>query len=638
MHNPSATLFLRACTAVVAASALLALSATTADASTTADRPAAGTSGASSKAVTIALSDANVVPSASILQSELTSDKTADCAGKAESAHASLTEALSEARSIEDKAGRSKVGKVDAGRDTKPADAELDATSAEAAGDPVGALAALLAAYDKDPRSRVVLDGLGAVLGQLGEHADAIALLDKAATIGGTLQHPTGISEQATELNDRGYALLGLHQWAAAASVLSQAVAKAPTLDAAKLNLAGALTCQGKNAQAARMLIAGALPGDHTTIDETGDTEIPPGEIMDTSLGKAGVWPQFSYPETAGDIIKDGQSFYQFEQDAFNAINSDSANGFATAIWKLPPVSRNRIFDLANYASDPVLGGWATDKENAAADQSAALTLWQDVMGLGGTQDTEIDTLIATGDNICTLQPEYQQWLTQQTETFHADIVDWDADLHAWWTAESKWASGVFANIKDPAMAADEADFLDETKQSNIELITDAVWNWEAAADLGLGTFSDSSCADATGPDENPPSDPKETFAGCPDSLKRASFKISLGILKISVNCEKVSVSAQSGWIGPFAKVSAKYNGDMTITVGAKVGGSIGPVSAGAEAGMSVSVVSGQLADASVTAGASLTASGGPINLTAGSANATVGLENVVSAMYNLVQ
>lgn len=98
MHNPSATLFLRACTAAVAASALLALSVTTADAATTADRPRAG---ASSKVVTLALSDANVVPSASILQSELTSGKTADCAGKAEAAHATLTEALREARSIE---------------------------------------------------------------------------------------------------------------------------------------------------------------------------------------------------------------------------------------------------------------------------------------------------------------------------------------------------------------------------------------------------------------------------------------------------------------------------------------------------------------------------------------------------------
>jgi len=631
---------LRACTAAVASSALLAISVSSAQATTTAGRASATASAASSKAVTVGLSDANVVYSAKVLESELTSGKAADCTGKAKPSRASLAQAISQARAIEDKAGRGDVARVDSSRDTKPAEAELDATAAESAGDPVGALAALLAAFGKDPRSRVVLDGLGAVMGQLGEPGDSIALLDKAESLGGTLQHPMGISGQATELNDRGYALLGLHQWAAAASALSQAIAKAPTLDAAKLNLAEALTCQGKTAQAAKMLIAGALPGDHTTIDEVGDTEIPPGKIMDTSLGKAGVWPQFSYPETAGDILKDGQSFYQFNQDAINALNADSAQaaGFPTAIWKLSPVSRNRIFDLAGYASDPSLGGWAADKKSAADDQSAVLTLWQDVMGLGGTQDTEIDTLLGTGDNVCTLQPEFQQWLSQQTAEFHADIVAWDQDLHAWWTAESKWASGVLANIKNPAMAADEADFLDETKQSNISLITDLAWSWEASAGQGLNTFSSSNCDETTGPDQSPPSDPKEKFANCPDSLKRASFKISLGILKISVNCEKVSVTVQSGWIGPFAKVSAKYNGDMTITVGAKAGASLGPASAGAEAGMYVTVVSGQLADTGFTASASAAVSGGPISLQTASANATIGMEDVASAMYSLVQ
>jgi hypothetical protein len=603
--------------------------------------PASGSGAATrAKAVTLALSEANPVDSQSFLKSELTSARQADCAGKPVTGSQTMAQAIGQARTIEDKAGKAAVARVNAGRDRTLGDAELDAAAAQLSHNPVGALAALMAAYAKNPADRSLLTDLGAVLGQLGEPKAALAVFNRADQVKGPVQHPMGISDQASELNDRGFALIQLRQWGAASAALSQAVAEAPDLSEAKLNLALALTCQNKVTPAARMLAAGTLRVDATKLDEIGGAEIVPADqIMDVSHGKAGVWPTFTYPETIGNIVQDGQSFSKFNQDAENGIIADGneAGHYGAVRFKLPEISQLRIADLELDAVDDIAGGWAGDASDAQTAQTATADLWQKVMSYDGTADQEEAKILKAGGNTCTVEKsKMDHWLTQQTEAFHTDVVEWNDALSAEWAAQSKWASGVLANIKNPDMNKFESYALDEGKQSDISVITYMTWSWEAGADRHI--IDDSSCPDKEGPDQNPPNDPRLSIVNCPDALKKASFNISFGIVKISVNCEKISVTVQEPVLGPFAKVSWKSSGDITAVVGVKEGVSLGPASAGIEAGVYVTVHDGQITDAGVTASESATVKAGPINLQAGSIGGTVSFDDIATAMKSLAQ
>jgi tetratricopeptide (TPR) repeat protein len=601
---------------------------------------AAGPATAGAKPATIALSEASPVESQSFLKSELTSARKADCAGKPVTGSQTLAQAIAQARKIEDKAGKAAVASVNSGRDRTLGDAELDATAAQLSGHPVGALAALMAAYDRNPSDRSLLTDLGAVLGQLGEPKAALALFSQADRVKGPMQHPMGISDQASELNDRGFALIELRQWAAASAVLSRAVTQAPDLSEAKLNLAMALTCQNKVPQAARMLAAGTLRVDATQFDEIGGADIiPADQIMDVSHGRTGAWPTFTYPETMGNIVQDGSTFAKFNQDADNAILADSQQEerYGAGRFKLPEISQLRIDDLELDAIDDIAGGWAADASRAQAAQTATTDLWQTVMTYDGTADQEETKILKAGGNTCTVEKvKMDHWLTSQTEVFHKDVVDWNNALRDEWAARSKWASGVLANIQNPDMNKFESYVLDQDKQSDIGQITYLTFAWEAGADRHI--IDDSSCPDDPGPDQNPPSDPRLSIADCPPAMKKASFSISFGIVKISVDCEKISVSVQEPLLGPFTKVSWTRTGDITAIVGVKGGDSLGPASAGIEAGVYVTVHGGQITDAGITATESATVKAGPINLQAGAIGGTMTFDDIVSAMKGLAQ
>jgi Flp pilus assembly protein TadD len=637
MSKRSVLSMLRLGATAVTSAGLLAASMVAASGTALAAGPAAGTK---AKPDTIALSEASPVDSQSLLKSELTSARKADCAGKPVTGSQTLAQAIAQARKIEGKAGKAAVAAVDAGRDRTLGDAELDATSAQLSGNPVGALAALMAAYARKPADRSLLTDLGAVLGQLGEPKAALALFSQADRVKGPVQHPMGISDQASELNDRGFALIELRQWAAASAALSRAVTQAPDLSEAKLNLAMALTCQDKVPQAARMLAAGTLRVDATKFDEIGGAEIiPADQIMDVSQGHAGVWPTFTYPETIGNIVQDGSTFAKFNQDAVNAILAESkeAGRYGAVRFKLPQISQLRIADLELDAVDDIAGGWAADASRVQAAQAATTDLWGTVMTFGGTADQEEIKIIKAGGNTCSVEKvKMDQWLTSQTEAFHKDVVDWNDALSDEWAARSKWASGVLANIQNPDMNKFESYSLDTDKQSDISVITDMTSLWEEGADGHI--IDDSSCPDDPGPDQNPPDDPRLSIAACSPAMKKASFSISFGVVKISVNCEKISVSVQEPILGPFTKVSWTRTGDVTAVVGVKGGDSLGPASAGIEAGVYVTVHGGQIIDAGITATEEATVKAGPITLQAGATGGTMSFDDIVSAMKGLAQ
>ncbi len=560
------------------------------------------------RAVTIAFSNARQVPSASALAADLRFQASADCAGKPVTGSATLTQAIAWAKAIEDRAGRKAVRAVDSGRDGKPALAELDASGALVNGNPGGALAALLAAYSKNPKDATVLRDLGSLLAQLGQPLDALAMFGQADKVGGAVRHPMGISETATELNDRGFALLELRRWAAAGTTLVKAVAEAPLLSEAKLNLGAALLCQGKIAAAAKMMFAGSRRDSYKAYDRVAtQTLVPAGELIDVSKGRAGAWPSFPYPNSMDAIDKDGTTFSEFSGDAFTTAVSESQQAAALlATVTLPAVSYERISDLGDLATDAAMGGWASAESKAAASSTTTETFISDTFSAGGTAQAELNDITAAGGNPCTVQkPRMREWLTGQTHTFRGDIVAWDTALRDEWTAASRWISAVYANIATSAVSKAYALGLDEQKQAFIENITEAVWNWEETAVSLDDSFGD--CQDSQGPDQPPPAQSVDRIDRCPQDLQRANFSISFEVFRITANCERVSVTVAAPGLGPFGKLTLNRNGDLTIMAGVRAGVSLGAAGAGIKAGAYVTIHSDTISDVGVTATAKAT-------------------------------
>ncbi len=123
-----------------------------------------------------------------------------------------------------------------------------DVFAAAAAGDraPAAGLAALLDARRRAPKNALLLVNAAAMLTELGRPADALAFDDQAARLGPVEGAPLGVSNKAVELNNRGFALLGMRNYAAAVTTLKAAVraggrllseAQAPRMDGHRQSL-----------------------------------------------------------------------------------------------------------------------------------------------------------------------------------------------------------------------------------------------------------------------------------------------------------------------------------------------------------------------------------------------------------------
>ncbi len=594
--------------------------------------------------VTIAFSDGRSVPSVSTLQTEMGYYSKLDCAGQPVRGTRTVKQAIGDAIKLEGRAGSAAVKAVNSGRDKRPALAEADAGGALARNNPVGAVAALIAAYRVAPKTATVLRDLGAVLAQLGRPTDALALFAQADKVGGNVARPMGISETATELNDRGFALLEMRQWKQAGTLLAKAVKAAPLLAEAKLNLGVALMCQHKNAQGAKMIFAGARRTPLAKYDDQGNETVPPaGKVIDVSQGHAGSWPAFGFPQDMQGVITDGDTFKVFYQHYFNAAQADTDKGGALlgpGLTGMPAISIARINNLEKMVGDGVAGGWASLRTKALAAQTKANDFLNATFGSDGTATVELETLKAgpCGQDKAAMM----SFLTSQTAAFHHDMVAWVTAQRALWAAQSRWGTAIYANIANPDINKAEALELDFTKEAYLYDIMSELWSWDDEAGLALEQVESEVpplvCPDTFGPDQSPPGTTLDHIVKCPEDLARASYSLSLGIFSISVTCEKVTLGASEPGLGPFARLTVTSAGDVTVMAGVKAGVSLGPVSAGVEAGAYLTMHGNTVTDVGITASASAGASEGPISLSGPSAGATFTMADISQAVDSLIQ
>lgn len=148
---------------------------------------------------------------------------------------------------------------------------------------PNAAMAALLTAHRLDPKDAETLVNLGGSLVVLALPNEALAVLDAANTLPLPIGGALGWSPQAVALNNRGRALLDLGQAGTAEPLLRQALHLNPDLAETRGNLARALACTGKTAEAATLLRASgrrtAQPSPATPGTPVTPTGVPPAEV-----------------------------------------------------------------------------------------------------------------------------------------------------------------------------------------------------------------------------------------------------------------------------------------------------------------------------------------------------------------------
>jgi hypothetical protein len=328
------------------------------------------------------------------------------------------------------------------------------------------------------------------------------------------------------------------------------------------------------------------------------------------------------------DIDNDSATFTQFAQDTFTTEVDETQQAAALLeSVSLPAVSIERINDLQDMVGDSVAGGWSGEEKDSMAAYTAVNNFIDDTFSGGGTAPAELAAIQAGGGDGCSVQrPQMRSWLTNQTKTFNADILALDGARRAEWKTVSRWVSGVDANVTTAAYNQAYRLQLDSVKQDYLNQIAVEVRNWDTDAVDFDDMFGD--CQDTLGPAQPQSTGSVDNISKCPQALKRASFSLKLEIFSISVNCEKVSVSTSAPGLGPFAKVTVNQNGDITIIAGVKAGVSLGPASAGVQAGAYVTIHDGAISDVGITTSAAAGASAGNINLSGPSASATVSFAN----------
>jgi tetratricopeptide (TPR) repeat protein len=170
---------------------------------------------------------------------------------------------------------------------------------------PVPALLALLRVHQLQPADPSILSSIAALLNILGHPQEAFAIAKAADAMPAPPGQAMGISGQAMLLNNEGHAMLGLRRWADAERVLRQAVALAPELSEAKVNLAIALLCQHEDEDAVKFFRAGQYRRAYTMVQVT-DLPTPEyapaaSQAFDLSHGAKGELPLIRIPDTWGE-------------------------------------------------------------------------------------------------------------------------------------------------------------------------------------------------------------------------------------------------------------------------------------------------------------------------------------------------
>ncbi|GAA3674556.1 hypothetical protein GCM10022237_37670 [Nocardioides ginsengisoli] len=507
---------------------------------------------------------------------------------------------------------------------------ELAAT-ATLAGRPGLALASLLRAYRLEPANGTHLVNAAAVATAIGLPNEALAFLDAAATRGHR-RTPLAIPQQASALVVRGQALLMTGRTAAAESAYRTAKALAPILSEADAGLATVKACAGDRATAGRFARRARQRSDkQVPVTPPPGEQVRPAPSVDLGQGRATPLRQLILPETPAQGVR-LNGVYQGIQDGFGAeidernaeeddLRARLRDGDADRT-RAEIDRRDGIFDLAYGVGDSGPIKAAADAYDDAQDELVAM---REAFFGGGTgevpytygelSDAAFSACAGSPDRDCVLKEMNRTCrpaLTHAHTAYRTKLAEAQTLANTYFQLYSTKVSAYAANLSDP----DAYRFL-LLQIPGVELGTYEGLVNEAQAWTHFENLYRTECVEPL-PDvvTTPVPDPSAPAGagGCPDLVKRISFKFALGPSSVKVNCESVQQSYSTEVLPLLnAFVEVKYSfrsGGLTVVAGVKGGGKIGNVvDAGFKSGIYVtSNGRGEISDAGWRVGPSVSA------------------------------
>jgi len=459
------------------------------------------------------------------------------------------------------------------------------AAAATASNKGPGALAALLAAHQIDPQNPMHLVNAAGAAANLGMFNEALALLDAADAMGGDFGSPMGMNGHAVALNNRGFALAQLGQWAQAQSVLSNAIAMEPLLAEARTNLGIALFCGGDTGNGEKYFRAGIRrsPSD-LTIDQTFDLE-------------GGVAPNLAevpYPAIA-EQLKAYHDFYityfASLSDTENSLLQQSNSYGQQALQQelqnpLPAVTGQRLVDIAN-AFGRIKSMQFDDQtppelpplwSSVLGKQQAAQALYNEVVNQFGAWRAAEP--LPCCDKFGRQTPAHLAWLAQGRSQVRGLLTQflytqgkYDQATRTFLDPWYKALTGLAANISEPLEEQSASLSAQENLLFQYSVIVLYAYNdvnllagwWEEAQAPNEPATLDPTAPGQTGPQ------------ACPEVLQHLGASVSFfDVFSFKLSCDKLSFEGSLPGLGPFASVSETRKGDWSVFVGVK--GTLGPI------------------------------------------------------------
>ncbi|THF70915.1 hypothetical protein E7T06_04975 [Deinococcus sp. Arct2-2] len=512
---------------------------------------------------------------------------------------------------------------------------------------PNAAAAALLTAHRLDPKDAETLVNLGGALVVLALPNEALAVLDAAnqlpLPIGGAL----GWSPQAVALNNRGVALLDLGQAGSAEPLFRQALRLTPDLVEARSNLARALACTGKTAEAATLLRASgrrtAQPTPATPGTPVTPTGVPPAEVtsdddpegteettrpiewaFDISHGKGVNLPNLKLPGSPKEALELNASYGALSTTLVGRVHglaqqqSQLISSLGAQRLGEPPLVqlRQAALDAALVQSrrEPRIRSLWTATEQADREVQRVIDGFnQEFSGFYAQTAGQVDALPR-------LQALCIPAMSSATNSWRAAMNLYATRLAKAAEAQYRLETGLAANSSDSQWHLFASLTAEHTAVNSYATLVNSAAQWTGLvttlATVCVESETTSLVQEVAGPLHTPRADL------CSGTMDHLSLSVSIKVVQISVSCDKASLKVASpGWIGAFGKVDKSFtSGDVTVSAGAEIGAEVPLTSAGIKAagGFYVTLnAEGEFKDVGVLAEAkaSLSTKVGPVKI-----------------------
>ncbi|BDP43987.1 hypothetical protein DAETH_39560 (plasmid) [Deinococcus aetherius] len=476
-----------------------------------------------------------------------------------------------------------------------------DVAAALAAERPRAALALLLAGHRARPKDVMTLVNLAGVLTLAGLPREAIAVLDRAAELGGKLPSPGGVPGQAIALTNRGHAFLGLGRWSEAQAPLKQALSLAPDLSEARMNLSKALLCSGDVAGATRelrtalrrtvvpegsdLILTEDTPGTHGDAlkpREQASTRRSARTMFDLSRGATFDLPQLRLPRDRREAISLHPKYEALEREGRGVLNGLQARAAAVNLSQVLDPGEQRWFKLVNGAittsvyepevwpayQSAYAAHYALNKAFHPLADTRNATIEARMKRLAGVPHTCEDVDRVYDDAYQTYMDARRPYVKAQEQAMARFV-----------SARVKFETALAANIPDPRVRA--------AKRAAIEASAKA--SFYGPVVYGAILISDVFPLSCNKQVPNVPLDLAELptldtdpCGGVLSSVKLKSKVPSAALkgqglgLSWSLSCKKIDIELSTSslmgtdWLGGFASASLDWNGNATLFSGVK--------------------------------------------------------------------